>query len=96
MNFEVKSKEVLEGMEAGELQAYYTAKLSHEKNELDARIEKLEAEKDDAKHDDLAKEVKEMKEETLKTLHEAVREQGIIMQKLREGGLSASSIKDAE
>jgi HK97 family phage major capsid protein len=96
MNFEVKSKEVLEGMEAGELQAYYTAKLSHEKNELDARIVKLEAEKDDAKHDDLAKEVKEMKEETLKTLHEAVREQGIIMQKLREGGLSASSIKDAE
>lgn len=96
MNFEVKSKEVLEGMEAGELQAYYTAKLSHEKNELDARIVKLEKEQDESKHDDLAKEVKEMKEETLKTLHEAVREQGIIMQKLREGGLSASSIKDAE
>jgi HK97 family phage major capsid protein len=83
-------------MEAGELQAYYTAKLSHEKNELDARIVKLEKEQDESKHDDLAKEVKEMKEETLKTLHEAVREQGIIMQKLREGGLSASSIKDAE
>jgi HK97 family phage major capsid protein len=96
MNFEVKSKEVLEGMEAGELQAYYTAKLSHEKNELNARIVKLEKEQDESKHDDLAKEVKEMKEETLKTLHEAVREQGIIMQKLREGGLSASSIKDAE
>tara|TARA_R100001244_G_scaffold132297_2_gene107947 strand:- start:1111 stop:2391 length:1281 start_codon:yes stop_codon:yes gene_type:complete len=96
MKFEVKSKEVLEGMESADLQAYYTAKLSHEKEELDARIEKLESEKDDVKHDDLAKEVKEMKENTLKTLHEAVREQGLIMSKLREGSISANSVMDAE
>ena len=93
MNFEVKSNEELEVMESQDLHAYYTAKLTHEKEELEARVKALES---DDKNEDLAKEVKEMRENTLKTLSEAIHEQGMVMQKLREGGLSANQIKDAE
>ena len=93
MKFEVKSNEELSAMESQELHAYYTAKLSHEKEQLEARVKALES---DEKNEDLAKEVKEMRENTLKTLSEAIHEQGLVMQKLREGSLSASQIKGAE
>jgi HK97 family phage major capsid protein len=93
MKFEVKSNEELSAMESQDLHAYYTAKLSHEKEQLEARVKALES---DDKNEDLAKEVKEMRENTLKTLSEAIHEQGLVMQKLREGGLSANQIKDAE
>ena len=97
MDFIVKSNEELEVMESNDLHAYYTAKLTHEKEQLELRVKALEAvDHNSDKHEGLAKEVKEMRENTLKTLSEAIHEQGMVMQKLREGSLSADSIKDAE
>ena len=97
MDFIVKSNEELEVMESNDLHAYYTAKLTHEKEQLELRVKALEAvDNNSDKHEGLAKEVKEMRENTLKTLSEAIHEQGMVMQKLREGSLSADSIKDAE
>ena len=97
MDFIVKSNEELEVMESNDLHAYYTAKLTHEKEQLELRVKALEAvDHNSEKHEGLAKEVKEMSENTLKTLSEAIHEQGMVMQKLREGSLSADSIMDAE
>lgn len=97
MDFKVKSNEELEVMESNELHAYYTAKLTHEKEQLELRVKALEAvDHNSDKHEGLAQEVKEMRENTLKTLSEAIHEQGMVMQKLREGSLSANSILDAE
>jgi hypothetical protein len=43
MKFEVKSNEELSAMESQDLHAYYTAKLSHEKEQLEARVKALES-----------------------------------------------------
>ena len=91
--FEVKTKEELDVMEATELHTYYTAKLAHEKEALDARVKALEA---DADNKELAAEVKELKDSQLVALKETVAEQGRIMAKLRDGSLNASAVKDAE
>ena len=93
MDFVVKTKEELDGMDAANLHSYYTAKLSHEKEALDARVKALESDKG---NEDLAKEVKELRETQLVTLKETVVEQGRIMAKLRDGSLNAQSVKDAE
>tara|TARA_R110001606_G_scaffold47972_6_gene122098 strand:- start:9684 stop:10949 length:1266 start_codon:yes stop_codon:yes gene_type:complete len=93
MEFVVKTKEELDGMEANELHSYYTAKLTHEKEALDARVKALEADKDNV---ELAKEVKELRDTQLVTLKETVAEQGRIMAKLRDGSINAKEVKDAE
>ena len=46
MEFVKKSAEELAKMNADDLQAYYVGKLNHEKKEMTARIEALEAEKE--------------------------------------------------
>jgi len=93
MDFKVKSKEELDGMEATELHSYYTAKLSHEKEALDARVKALESDKG---NEDLAKEVKELRDTQVETLKEAIKEQGVIIGKLRDGSLNASQVQEAE
>lgn len=96
MEFVVKSNEELEAMSSEDLHSYYTAKLQHEKDALEARVKALEASNDDETTAKLEAEVKEMRENTLKTLQEAIHEQGLVMAKLREGSLNAGTIKNAE
>lgn len=98
MDFVIKSAEELDGMSNQELHTYYTAKLTHEKDALEARIKALESntDKESDAYKALENDVKDMKENTMKTLLEATREQGLILQKLREGSLNPQSIMDAE
>jgi HK97 family phage major capsid protein len=94
--FKTKSAEELEAMSAVELQAYYTEKLTHEKDQLEARIKQLEEEKEGEKYDSLEAEIKELKNNEFKTLMEAVKTQGVVLEKVRTGSLSGSSVRDIE
>ena len=96
MDFVVKSNEELENMESQELHQYYTAKLQHEKEALEARVKALEEAEGEATATKLKEEVEEMKSGILATYGEAIKEQGLIMAKLQDGTLSASNVMDAE
>lgn len=96
MDFVVKSNEELEGMESQDLHAYYTAKLQHEKDALEARVKALEESTDEATATKNKEEIAEMKSGILATYGEAIKEQGIIMSKLKDGSLSASNVMKAE
>lgn len=90
--FVEKSQEDLAKLGAEELQAYYVAKLTHEKSELVSRVEKLEKE---AGNNDLAVEVKELKEARLKDLERALEAQGMIVKKLQSGAITGSQVHAA-
>jgi len=97
MEFVTKSNDELEAMNNEDLHSYYTAKLKHEKEVLESRVKALEeSDKDTEAHNKLESEVKEMRENTLKTLSEAIHEQGMVMAKLRDGSLTAGTIANAE
>ena len=84
MEFIKKSSDELKGMEAVELQAYYTAKFNHEKSELEARVKSLEDEKGTAKYEALSEEVKSLKESKIESLENALKMQGIVIEKMKQ------------
>ena len=94
--FIAKSAEELKGMDAAELQAYYTEKLTHEKVELDNRIKALEDAKDTDKYEALSLEVKELNENKINTLLEAVKQQGIVLEKVKSGRFGGASMRELE
>lgn len=92
MSFVKKSNTELEGMDTLELQAYYTEKFNHEKAELETRVKSLEAEKGTEKYEALAEEVKNLKESKIESLENALKMQGIVIEKIKSGELSGSKI----
>ena len=91
--FVEKNQTELDAMEAGQLHSYYMGKLNHEKELLEKRVVELEK---DSGNTELAKEVKDLKETQMKTLKIALKEQGIVLEKLRANELSAKSINMVE
>jgi len=94
--FVKKSKEELEGMDALELQAYYTEKFNHEKAELEARVASLEAEKGSDKYESLSEEVKALKESKIESLENALKMQGLVLDKIKSGKLDGNAISAVE
>lgn len=95
-DFQVKSADELSKMNAEELHTYYTAKLKHEGEVLEARVKALETEKDSPKFSALETEVKELKEGQMITLKAALVEQGKVIEGLKNGTFSAAAVKEAE
>lgn len=95
--FKEKSAEELKSMNAEELQAYYMAKLNHEKEALETRIKSLEDEKEDSeKYKALSAEIKELKDTQFKTLKNALVEQGRVIEGLKNGTIAGAQIAGAE
>jgi HK97 family phage major capsid protein len=94
--FVKKSKEELEGMDALELQAYYTEKFNHEKSELEARVADLEAEKGNDKYESLSEEVKALKESKIESLENALKMQGLVLDKIKSGQISGATVSAVE
>ena len=94
--FVKKSNEELEGMDALALQGYYTEKFNHEKTELEARVKSLEDEKGSAKYEALSEEVKALKESKVESLENAVKMQGIVIEKIKSGELSGKKVNAIE
>lgn len=96
MSFVKKSNDELEGMDALALQGYYTEKFNHEKTELEARVKSLEDEKGTAKFEALSEEVKSLKESKIESLENALKMQGIVIEKIKSGELSGSKVNAIE
>lgn len=96
MEFVKKSAEELKGLNAEELQAYYVAKLNHEKKEMTSRIEALEAEKNEAKYKELEQEVKNLKDSQMKSLEQALQSQGVMIEKMKKGTLTGHQMNAVE
>lgn len=96
MDFVKKSKEELEAMSTVELQAYYTEKFNHEKAELEARVESLESEKNTDAYEKLSAEVKALKESKIESLENALKMQGIVIEKIKSGELAGSKVNEIE
>ena len=94
--FVKKSNTELEAMDALELQGYYTEKFNHEKSELEARVKSLEDEKGTAKFEALSEEVKSLKESKIESLENALKMQGIVIEKIKSGELSGSKVNAIE
>ena len=94
--FVKKSNEELEGMDALQLQSYYTEKFNQEKSELEVRVKSLEEEKNTEAFDKLSAEVKSLKESKIESLENALKMQGIVIEKIKNGELSGSSVKNVE
>jgi HK97 family phage major capsid protein len=94
--FVKKSKEELEGMSAVELQGYYTEKFDHEKTELENRVKSLEEEKNTEAYEKLSAEVKALKESKIESLENALKMQGIVIEKIKSGELSGSKVNQLE
>jgi HK97 family phage major capsid protein len=94
--FVKKSNTELEGMDALELQGYYTEKFNHEKTELEARVKSLEDEKGTAKFEALSEEVKSLKESKIESLENALKMQGIVIEKIKSGELLGGTVRDME
>ena len=95
-DFEIKSDEELNAMDATELQKYFVAKLKHENTVLEGRLEALEGEKNSEKYTELEAEVKELKEQNIETLRRAVKEQGIVLDAVKNGSLGGAQVRAAE
>jgi HK97 family phage major capsid protein len=91
MKFEVKSNEELEKMTASELAGYTSAKLSFEKKEMEEKLKALEA-----KGDEASVEIKKIKEDQIEMLKSALKEQGIVIEKIRKGEVSNGQFMAAE
>lgn len=91
-DFEVKSAEEIEAMSAEEKHQYYAAKLKHESEVIDEKIKKATEEK----NAELEAEIKELKENQLQTLLEAQKQQGIVLESLRSGQVSADTVHAVE
>jgi HK97 family phage major capsid protein len=96
MEFKTKSAEELKGMGAEELHSYYVEKLNHENEVLESRLKSLEDEKNSEKHEELAKAVKELKEQSVATLKSALKEQGIVIKGLKDGSISGGKLMETE
>lgn len=97
MEFKTKSAEELKNMDAVKLQAYYTEKLTHEKSELEARVKALEGMKEDSEeYKKKSIEVKEATEAKIETLLEAVKIQGIVIEKVKSGEFAGERMADLE
>jgi HK97 family phage major capsid protein len=94
--FVKKSKEELEGMSAIELQSYYTEKFNHEKTELENRVKSLEEEKNTEAYEKLSAEVKSLKESKIESLENALKMQGIVIEKIKNGELAGSKVNAIE
>ena len=94
--FVKKSNVELEGMDALELQGYYTEKFNQEKSELEVRVKSLEEEKNTDAFAKLSEEVKSLKESKIESLENALKMQGIVIEKIKSGELSGSGVKNVE
>lgn len=94
--FKQKSADELKAMNADQLQAYYIEKANHENEALQQRIASLEAEKNSEKYASLENEIKALKESKLNSLEQALKMQGVVLEKLRNGSLSASTVMEVE
>ncbi len=94
--FKTKSAEELKGMDAEALHSYYVEKLNHEKAELETRVKSLEEAKGTEKYEELAKEVKALKDDNLETLKHALKEQGLVIDGLKNGSISGGRMAEAE
>ena len=90
--FVKKSNTELEGMDALELQGYYTEKFNHEKSEIENRVKSLEDEKNTDAFAKLSDEVKSLKESKIESLENALKMQGIVIEKIKSGELSGSKV----
>jgi HK97 family phage major capsid protein len=96
MEFKTKSAEEIKAMSTEDLHVYYLAKEKDTSEKLEVRLKALEVEKDSKKFEELSAEVKAMKEEQFDAMKSALKEQGLIVEKLRNGQLTAGQIVDAE
>ena len=96
MEFKTKSAEELKGMDAEALHSYYVEKLNHENEVLESRLKSLEDEKNSEKHEELAKAVKELKEQSIATLKSALKEQGKVIKGLKDGSISGGKLMETE
>lgn len=94
--FTEKTQEELNNLNSEELHSYYMAKLSHEKEQIDARVKSLEAEKNGEKYETLSSELKELKDTQFNTLKAALKEQGVVLEKLRNKEISAGQVNFVE
>ena len=90
--FVKKTAEELGAMNSEELHGYYMEKLNHETEELTKRVKELEAEKNTDAFKDLEKTVKALKDTQFATLKEALKEQGVVLNKLREKSISGEEL----
>lgn len=91
--FVSKTSEELAAMNSEELHGYYMDKLNHEKTELEKRVKALESDDSNA---ELSKEVKVLKDTQFETLKKALKEQGVVLNKLREKAVTGSQLHAVE
>ncbi len=95
--FKEKSAEELKEMDSDALQAYYIEKLTSENDALEVRLKSLEDAKGDTEaYAKLSEEVKELKENSVKTLKLALKEQGHVIDGLRKGKVSGTQLNEIE
>lgn len=95
--FKEKSAEELKGMDSEALHSYYMEKLNHEKEVLESRVKSLEEEKENTEEfEKLSKEVKSLKEDSYETLKLALKEQGVVLEGLRNGTIAGAQVLGAE
>jgi len=92
MSFQEKSLEQLKGLEAEELQAYYIEKLTHEKQQINERVKALENEKNSENFAKLETELQDLKSNKINTLLEAVKQQGVILEKVKNGNIKGDQV----
>lgn len=94
--FVEKSAEERSKMTPEDLGAYFSAKLKHENEVLEARVKALETEKNSEKFSELDKEVKALKDGQLESLKSALVEQGKVIEGLKAGKFNGSDMHNAE
>lgn len=96
--FKTKSAEEIAKLSPEDLHAYYLAKEKHTGEMYEARLKALEnaKEADEKTKSALSEEVKSMRDDHIASLKEVAKEQGIIIEKLRKGQISAEQIQEVE
>ena len=96
MEFKTKSADELKGMSSEDLQVYYTAKLKSESDALELRLKSLEDAKGTEAFDALSLEVKALKDDQMESLKLALKEQGLVIEGLKNGSINGGQLKATE
>jgi HK97 family phage major capsid protein len=97
MEFKLKTADELKAMSTEELQDYSVKKAEYELKkwtEMSDKIKSLEENSEEYKK--MSGEMKELQKGRLTTLEEALKTQGVLLSKLKDGSLSASTLLEVE
>lgn len=94
--FKELSAEEIEKLTEKEAYDYYVEKFKHERAELENRIKALEKEKEGDKYKSLEEEVRKLKDDNYETLKTALKEQGLVLESLKNNKRNANTLASLE